>query len=550
MTNASLFSEPATKPKSVFDGGMAAYLDALIAEMKALYLADKIPWICGYSGGKDSSATLQLTWMMLVSLPPDQRHKPVHVVCTDTLVENPIIAQWAENSLAAMQKAATEQGLPIHVHRLRPKVEESFWVLLIGKGYPAPRRTMRWCTDRLKIRPSNEFIMNTISAHGETILLLGTRKAESAVRARRMEKLEAQRVRDLLSPNANLHGSLVYTPIEAWSNDDVWLFLMQHKNPWGWDNKGLLTLYQGASEGGECPLVIDTSTPSCGASRFGCWVCTLVEQDKSMTAMVENDEEKDWMRPLLRFRNDLDFRLHEDGDRPIRDYRRMRGRVDLMQVGGNYRVIPGPYTQAARADWLRKLLTVEREVRRMGPPEVQHMELISTAELHEIRRIWVLEKHEIEDLLPGIVEEVRGVPFPCDPLGPSGFVPKDLALLREACDGDEHLYRLARDLLAVEHDYRTHARRAGLFKALDGVLARYAFRSEEEAVEALAPIRRDLFTVTRLDAAASPEEREAAARRLMGQEARTALGKAAEKSQTIAPLAEKAIEDLTEEVQR
>ena len=58
-------------------------------------------------------------------------------------------------------------------------------------------------------------------------------------------------------------------------------------------------MYQGATSGGECPLVVDTSTPSCGTSRFGCWVCTLVDQDRSMEAMIANDEEKVWMTPLV-----------------------------------------------------------------------------------------------------------------------------------------------------------------------------------------------------------------------------------------------------------
>src|SRR6266436_5078250 len=95
------------------------------------------------------------------------------------------------------------------------------------------------------------------------------------------------------------------TPIEDWSNDDVWLYLMQVRNPWGHDNKSLLGMYQGASEGGECPLVVDSSTPSCGSSRFGCWVCTVVDKDRSMEAMIKNDEEKVWMTPLLDFRNEL-----------------------------------------------------------------------------------------------------------------------------------------------------------------------------------------------------------------------------------------------------
>jgi DNA sulfur modification protein DndC len=464
--------------------GFGESVHRLIEEIQALYLADAIPWVVGYSGGKDSTAVLQLVWMALSRLAPDRRHKTVHVISTDTLVENPIVARWADRSLDAMRAAAARDGLPIFAHRLTPAVEDSFWVLLIGKGYPAPRRLFRWCTDRLKIRPSTRFIRDVVSAHGEAILVLGTRKAESAGRAARMERLEESRVRDRLSPNVSQPGSLVYSPIEDWSNDDVWLFLMQEKNPWGWDNKALLTLYQGASDGGECPLVVDTSTPSCGASRFGCWVCTLVEQDKSMSAMIQNDVDKEWMLPLLELRNALDFRQGEDGDRHLRDFRRMNGKVQLMMTGQGPRVIPGPYTQSARADWLRRLLAAERWIRANGPEDVRTIELITMPELHAIRRIWVEEKHEIEDLLPGIYEAERGAPFPGEPLGVPGFVADDLALLQAACGGDPHMYTLARDLLATEHRYRQMQRRAGLFPALEKVLRRHAYRSEEEAIAA------------------------------------------------------------------
>ena len=167
--------------------------------------------------------------------------------------------------------------------------------------------------------------------------MLGTRKAESQRRAATMQKHEARRVRERLTPNASLPNSLVYTPIEDWNNDDVWLYLMQVKNPWGHDNKSLLGMYQGATEGGECPLVVDTSTPSCGTSRFGCWVCTVVDKDRSMEAMIKNDEEKVWMTPLLELRNELD----DADDRDLRDFRRMNGQVQLFHD----RTIPGPYTK-------------------------------------------------------------------------------------------------------------------------------------------------------------------------------------------------------------
>lgn len=171
-----------------------------------------------------------------------------------------------------------------------------------------------------------------------------------------MEKHERRRVRDRLSPNATLPNSLVYSPIEDWSNDEVWMFLMQVDNPWGHPNKDLLTMYQGASADGECPLVVDSSTPSCGDSRFGCWVCTLVDKDKSMSAMIQNDEEKEWMLPLLELRNDLDLA----DDKPLRDWRRLNGSITLFHD----EPVHGPYTQEARERWLRRVLEAQTWIRR------------------------------------------------------------------------------------------------------------------------------------------------------------------------------------------
>ena len=193
--------------------------------------------------------------------------------------------------------------------------------------------------------------------------------------------------------------------MENWSNDDVWTFLMQTPNPWGYSNKDLLSMYQGASPDGECPLVVDATTPSCGDSRFGCWVCTLVDKDKSMSAMIQNDEEKEWMLPLLELRNELDLA----NDRHLRDFRRMNGTVQLFHD----RPIPGPYTQPARERWLQMLLEAQAWIRGNGPAHVRSLELITLAELEEIRRIWVVEKHEFEDRLPVIYARPQGsLPWP------------------------------------------------------------------------------------------------------------------------------------------
>ncbi|MFF0521135.1 DNA phosphorothioation system sulfurtransferase DndC [Actinomadura nitritigenes] len=461
-------------------GGLATVVSELTEEIRDLYIADAVPWVVGYSGGKDSTAVLQLVWHALQGLPVEQRTKPVHVISTDTLVENPIVASWVTQSLATMGEAAEKQQLPITPHRLTPDVKDTFWVNLIGKGYPAPRPKFRWCTERLKIKPSNTFIRNVVRDHGETILVLGIRKAESQARAKVMTKHEKRRVRDRLSPNANLPNSLVYSPVEDWSNDEVWTFLMQQPNPWGHNNKDLLTMYQGASSDGECPLVVDETTPSCGDSRFGCWTCTLVDQDKSMHAMIQNDEEKEWMQPLLDLRNELDVRDQNNrrDDKHLRDWRKMNGTIQLF----NDKIVHGPYTQGSREQWLRKLLNAQTWVRRNGPDSVRGIELITLDELHEIRRIWVFEKHEVEDLLPKIYREETGEEFPGKPFDEHlALAGDEMELLREVCGDDELHFLTARELLAIERKFRTMTRRSGLFEALEKTIRRGYYESKEDA---------------------------------------------------------------------
>ncbi|MFG2047344.1 DNA phosphorothioation system sulfurtransferase DndC [Micromonospora sp. NPDC048935] len=471
-------------PNSVFAAdGYSAVIERLTTEIQELYLTDHIPWVVGYSGGKDSTAVLQLVWLALAGLPAEQRKKPVHVISTDTLVENPVVAAWVARSLDVLADAARTAAMPITPHRLTPSVEDSFWVNLIGRGYPAPRPKFRWCTERLKINPSNTFIRNVVRDHGEAILVLGTRKAESAGRSSRMTKLEGRRIRDKLSPNGNLPNSLVYSPIEDWSNDDVWMFLMQTPNPWGYSNKDLLTMYSGASADGECPLVVDSSTPSCGDSRFGCWVCTLVDKDKSMSAMIQNDDEKEWMLPLLALRDELDA-----PDRTKRDFRRMNGRIQLF----NDDLIHGPYTQEAREHWLRKLLEAQTYIRKTGPDNVRDLELVSAAELEEIRRIWVIEKHEFEDRLPVIYREATKSDYPGKAM--DDHLPlnaDDVQLLRDLTEGDRVHFELVRELLDVEQRHRTMTRRAGLFDALEGALKRGFYTDAADATER-ALRRRDL----------------------------------------------------------
>lgn len=488
------------KRKSAFEkDGFRATIQRLHEEIRDLYLSDDTPWILGYSGGKDSTATLQLIWSALKAIKPTALKKPVHVISTDTLVENPIVSAWVESSLDAMAQAAKAQELPIRPKCLKPRVEDSFWVNLIGKGYPAPRPKFRWCTERLKIRPSNTFISEVVTKNGEAILCLGVRKEESVARARAIERHSKFRVRDRLSPSATLPGCLIYSPVEDWTSDDIWFFLNNEKNPWGASNKELMSMYAGASADGECPLVLDTSTPSCGDSRFGCWVCTLVEKDKSMTAMIQNDVEKEWMMPLLDLRNALDFRNNgsheqEASDHHLRDFRRLTGGVQLMAGG---KPVPGPYTQSARERWLADLLTAQTTIRRIGPLEVKNLQLITLDELQEIRRIWVMDKHELEDSLPRIYAECTKEAYPGKPLDDNMVVGEDeIATLKELCGEDRLHFELTRELLSLTRQQRSSGRRAGLFDSIEKAFRKHFYDDRDDAIARAQQIadRREALT--------------------------------------------------------
>ncbi|ELH1474263.1 DNA phosphorothioation system sulfurtransferase DndC, partial [Salmonella enterica subsp. enterica serovar Kentucky] len=486
--------------RSAFDDlGFRETVVRLVQQTKDLYLSDDIPWVIGYSGGKDSTAILQLVWQALSELALDNKaHKQVHVISTDTLVENPIVALWVTRSLKQMERAVDEQKIPLIPHRLTPAVNDRFWVNLIGRGYPAPRYKFRWCTDRLKISPSNNFIKSVVQNNGEAILVLGTRKAESTARATTMEVYEnrADNTRRAagLSVNKELDRVWVYTPIADWSNDDVWQFLMQVKNPWGFKNQELLTMYQGATEDGECPLVVDKSTPSCGDSRFGCYVCTMVGEDKSMSAMIQNDSEKEWMYPLLALRNEIDIndsnkdkkakKIQADKDR--RDFRRMNGglTVHINEYGAD--LVRGPYRQAFREHMLRKVLEAQLQVQALGPEEVKELELLTIDDLEAIRELWVESKNEVEDSVPTIYQSVMNKPYPGSkgknhPLLNRNIMQK----LKEKCaefdDTDGLKYEQVRELLTIADKHKHLLRRSTLYKELESALDKTAFNDISEA---------------------------------------------------------------------
>lgn len=493
--------------KSIFKnekGSVEKVIAAKIKEMQDDYLADKRPWVIGYSGGKDSTVITQLAWMAVEQLPKNKRHKNLYIVTTDTMVENPVVATWVENSINKINLASESRVLPISAHLIKPVIKDRFWVQLLGRGYPSPRRGMRWCTDRLKIKPSTDFIKSRVSKHGDVVLLLGVRTAESAARAASIKKHKLKSS-EKFKPHNDLKNCYVSSPIEDWSQDDVWQFLHKYKNPWDHSNQELQALYAAGSEDNECPIVVDTSTPSCGSSRFGCWVCTLVTQDKSMAAMIQNDTDKEWMMPLLKIRNELDFKSETDRlkDKEAREFVRMNGKVAFYKnKEEKIDVVHGPYTHKKRIDLLEKILSAEVQIQSQFDKEGkgQSIQLIDHAELEEIRRIWIEDKKEIEDVIPGIFKRIKGKDYEGKSYRTARVLDdNNLNLLETLCGDNRREYELVRNMLVQEMNLKFKGVRRGFINQLEAELNRFIYVKKEEVLKA-ASEREGLIEVVELKA--------------------------------------------------
>ena len=470
MSEAFLYESPWEQTNALTLAGRP--LGDLVGEIRDLYLEDKRPWVIGFSGGKDSTAVLQLVYTSVLSLRPEQRTKPIFVVSSDTLVETPVVVDLLGRTLSDLNDTAAAEGVPLQAHQVTPDQHQTFWVNLLGKGYPAPTKAFRWCTERMKINPINAFILDKVAEYGEAIVILGARRAESATRAQVIAKHRIDGTN--LGKHTSLPNAYVYTPIEDWTADEVWEYLMSAPRPWGGDNRALLELYKG-SNAGECPIVIDTSTPSCGNSRFGCWTCTVVTKDKAMESLVEQGES--WMRPLLEFRNLLAETTQPERKREFRNYRRRTGKVSFArrsihddEDGSRARKhIPGPYWMRYRREWLERLLAMQQDLAQSG----HDIELVSEGELHEIRREWLNDPNEPDwaDHLPSIYRNVFGRDLDWAKDDAGAFTQADEELLTELAAEHGVPTTLVRKLLDLEVAMDGLAKRRGMTDRIHAILS-------------------------------------------------------------------------------
>lgn len=429
----------------------------IIREMSIVYQHDQRPWMIGFSGGKDSTLLCQLVFEMLERLAPEQRTKKVYVVTSDTLVENPIVRTYMHRMSATINSASAAKDLLVEAHMIYPEVTQTFWSLVIGLGYPTPEPPgFRWCTERLKLNPSNAFTYNTIKKDGEVVILLGVRKAESSARSRSISSHEIEG--KILTPHNQIAKAYVYSPLANVPNELVWEYLLKDDgmSAWGTDNKYLFSLYQGENLGEEQSVIGEVDKdriPITGNSRFGCWVCTMVKEDKSLKNFIDHGATE--LIPLRDFRNWL-VALRSNPD--ARDYRRRNGSVYLMANGEFGR---GPFTMEARKEILRRLLKLEMDT---------GFELITINELKCIDKMWEDEGDLTKRSLVELYYEVTGKRLPWDQYKSAKYDDDTLDEIKRLCNAHDVPFDLMAKLMIAVDNSKFFTRSAVTTKEVDRIL--------------------------------------------------------------------------------
>lgn len=434
-------------------------IEDLIKEIQYVYQSDDRPWVIGYSGGKDSTTVVELVYKMLLELPDWQRNKKVYIVSSDTRIENPLIKMYLGKMNELIGEAAKRDGLPITSIIVKPSADNSFWANVIGRGFPTPRinGTFRWCTDRLKIRPSADFIREIIEKENqEVVVLLGVRKAESEARRRRIEGREL--ANRLMNRHETIQNAYVYNPIVELTTEDVWDVLLQldgGRTPWGSDNNELVNLYSDA-DSGECPFAgihAGGQTQSCGNSRFGCWVCTVVKEDKSLNGFIKSGHRE--LIPLARFRTWL-MSIRDDDDK--REKKRRNGTVYTTKTGEKGY---GPFTWEARKLILTKLIETQKEI---------GYELISLEELKAIDEIWDNEIDLSRRALVELYEELTGVKLPWDQYKEPLIDKGTIEILESLANENNIPFDLVRSMILSVYKNKNYSNKRIMKDAMDRLL--------------------------------------------------------------------------------
>jgi len=446
-----------------YNGIFQAFED-VIKEIMIVYNHDARPWLIGYSGGKDSTLLVSLVYEAMKRLRDagGTLSKKVYVITSDTMVENPIVKNYMHSSSDNINKAARRDNINMQAEIIYPEAEQTFWSRVIGLGYPTPEPPgFRWCTERLKINPMNKFVNERIKESGEIIILLGVRKGESLSRLKTISAREIEG--KLLNMHNDIANAYVYNPITEIPNELVWEFLLKDdcKSPWGSDMKYLFNLYQGENLGEEKSVLgeIDRDKiPVTGNSRFGCWYCTMVKEDKSLQNFINKSKDKKEVEMLTLLRNFRNRLLEMREDCEFRDTKRRNGSV-YKKADGSFGM--GPFTLEARRIILEGLLELENKT---------GLELITEVELKVIDKMWDEEGDLTCRTLVDTYSKIKGKKLSWDEYKVPRFDNEAIIAIKEVSDKHNIPVELITKLIVSVDTNKHITRNNKMQKAFDQII--------------------------------------------------------------------------------
>lgn len=282
-------------------------------------------WVVAYSGGKDSTVTLDIVLRSLLQLKrysPGMLRRKVYLSTSQTRLDF-VTDPLKQEELAKIRKLVEENELPVEVVEVSADHNNSFIYLVVGKGYPLPKsKKNRWCTSRLKIDPKIKYFAE-IDTESDVI---GVRLSETT---ERRQSIEGRQVSEFYTDNA-------FMPIVNFTLDDVWSYLVLEGMCWG-DAEKLGQLYKEAT--GECGLrqrkagADEKNDDPCGA-RTGCIICPVVTIDKSSQEFAKHHPH---LQPYVDLRNII-----------IAMYKDPRNKAGRMRDGTVLEYGQGTFTVKAR----------------------------------------------------------------------------------------------------------------------------------------------------------------------------------------------------------
>lgn len=334
-------------------------------------------WALAWSGGKDSTYLLVLLlWLIREGrVPPPEE---LTVLYADTRMELPPLAIAAAHIRQELEGVAEELealGCKLTVRIVLPPVTDRFFVYVLGRGVPPPSNTMRWCTERIKVRPMAAELERLAGARRDKFLLLtGLRLGESAARDERISLACGKDTGECGQGwyQETLASELVDTlaPILHTRVCHVWAHLRHHAPAHGWDTALLAEAYGGDEAEEE-------------NARTGCTGCPVASEDHALVRICRMPG-WEYLAPLKRLRGYYWNTLRS----PLVRLRKRAGerRKDGSLVKNQQRM--GPITFEGRRAGLAFVLGVQSQVneaaRRLGRPEI---DILNGEEVAEIGRI-------------------------------------------------------------------------------------------------------------------------------------------------------------------